>query len=181
MDNEPHPDRDASDFEEEVKQQHRSLMNRYNRFRQTVSGILLMNPEQSNEQFSREELIKRKSQIRSQVKNHIEAIQNVMLPALSDPDHHTSTKVNVLATLQNRLRELLDAMNEHFNGLLDETSTQNDRRNVARKVLLDIFRLDSLLKVYLEIVENHYAPLAARQLDRDEKDDIVRSLAGNVG
>lgn len=167
-------------FSEEIKEKHRSIINRYNQFRRTVSGILLLNPQQSDQQYSREELIKRKSQIREQVKRHIETIQSVMLPALSEPDKHTSTEVNILATVQNRLTELLDAANQHFNGLLDETSSQSDRRDVARKVLLDIFRLDSLLKVYLEIVENHYAPLAEEQLDSDEKDEIVSSLADNV-
>lgn len=167
-------------FADHIKEKHRTIINRYNQFRRTVSGILLLNPQQSDQQYSREELIKRKSQIREQVKSHIETVQSVMLPALSEPDKHTSTKVNVLATVQNRLKELLDAANEHFNGLLDETSSQSDRRDVARKVLLDIFRLDSLLKVYLEIVENHYAPLAEEQLDEDEKEEIVSSLTGNV-
>lgn len=167
---------EQSDFVSEVEEQHRSLMERYNRFRKTISGILLLNTSQAEEQYSREELIKRKSQIRNKINQHIETIQSVMLPALSKPDSHTSTTVNVLATIQNRLQELLEATNEHFNNLLDQTSSRKDRRDVARKVLLDIFRLDSLLKIYLELVENHYVPLSDKQLDEDEKEEIVSGL-----
>lgn len=174
---EPGTETETSDFTQSIKERHRDLINRYNRFRKTVSGILLLNTTQAEQQYSREELIKRKSKIRSQINQHIEAVQSIMLPALSGPDDDTSTSVNVLATVQNRLQELLGATNEHFNGLLDQTSTEKDRREVARKVLLDMFRLDSLLKVYLETVETHYVPLGDRQLDDDEKEEIIRAMA----
>lgn len=167
---------EKSEFELEMKHTHRALLQRHRKFRQTISGILLLNTGEVNQQFSREELIKRKSKIRTQVVQHIETIQSIMLPALSKPDKQTSTAVNVLTTTQNRLTELLDAANSHFNQLLDQTSSQKERRETARKVLLDIFRLDSLLKIYLEIVELHYVPLGDRQLDPDEKDEILHSL-----
>lgn len=173
---EPEVDDESSVFVLEMKQSHRKILQRHRRFRQTISGILLLDSGEVNQQFSREELIKRKSQIRTQVVQHIETIQSIMLPALSKPDRHSSTSTNVLATVQNRLTQLLDAANSHFNQLLDRTSNQKERRETARKVLLDIFRLDSLLKIYLEIVELHYVPLGDRQLDEDEKKDILDSL-----
>jgi len=166
----------SSEFIHGVKQRHRALLKQYNRFRQTISGILLLNADKADQTFSRDELIQRKKQLHRDINNHIEIVQNVLLPALSSPEHRVSVSVDVLATKQNRLQELLDAAMQHLNGLLEQYSSRDQRRNVARKVLLDIFRIDSLLKVYLEIVEKHYIPLGNKQLDSDEKEEFLSGL-----
>ncbi len=164
----------SEDFQREVASVHHRLVNRFEEYRDQIAQVLFF-----GERISRSDLQEGINEVVRDLEAHVDAIQRIVLPALSG-DETSLSAVDMLATFQNQMLEQVDATKENIELFADPDQPKEKRNRAARNALKDVFRLDGLIRPYFRLVEQHFIARSNGRLDEDEREELISTLKSSV-
>lgn len=164
----------SQSFTDTVTQQHETFLELFDEYRDQLTDVLFY-----GERISRSELTEGKDRVLRRLRNQIESVKEILLPAVTNSEEPSSLSgVELFATVQDTLMNLAEETEENVDFFANPDAPKEDRNDAAREILKDLYRLDSSLNLYLELLEEHLLEAAERELDEDEKDELLQPLAG---
>lgn len=162
-------------FVEEIEQSHKQLYRVFSEYRDQITDVLFY-----GKQISRSELREGKDRVANGVRRHIDATQQILLPAVSGPNPADINPADVLAFLQKQLLDRLHHIDETIEFFADPDRPKEERNNAAREALKDLYRLDDFLETYFDIVEEIFLPAGNNVLDEDEKEELMAEFEASA-
>lgn len=163
----------SQSFTETVKEQNKAFIGQFEEYRNQLTDVLFY-----GERISRSELTEGKDQVLRRLRHQIESVQEILLPAVTDSEDAPSLSgVELFATVQDRLLSITEQTEDNVEFFANPDAPKEDRNDAAREILKDLYRLDSSLSLYLELLEDHLLEAADQELDEDEKNELLQPLA----
>lgn len=161
-------------FTDTVKEQNEAFSDVFAEYRDQLTDVLFY-----GERISRSELTEGKDEVLRRLRHQIKSVQEILLPAVTNSEEPSSLSgVELFASVQDRLLTIAEETEENVEFFANPDAPKDDRNDAAREILKDLYRLDSSLSLYLELLENHLLEAAERELDEDEKDELLQPFAG---
>ncbi len=158
-------------FVEEIERSHKQLYGNFAGYRDQITDVLFY-----GKQISRSDLCQGKDEFVESINQHVESIQQILLPAVSGPNKAEINPADVLAFHQKRLRERIDHLDETIDFFADPERAKDERNNAAREALKDLYRLDDFLNTYFQILETIFLRAGDNVLDEDEKQELLDEI-----
>ena len=160
----------SEDFQRKMASIHHRLVNRFEEYRDQIAQVLFF-----GERISRSDLQEGMNDVGRELEAHVDAIQQIVLPALS-VDKAGLNAVDVLATFQNQMLQQVASTKENIELFADPDQPKEKRNRAAREALKDLYRLDGLIRPYFQLVEQHFLAGSNGRLDEDEREELVDVL-----
>lgn len=159
-------------FSNNASNQHREFLEVFEAYRDQLTDVLFY-----GKKISRSDLTEGKNRVLDNLQDHIETVQQVVLPAVTgSADDGPVNGLELFADVQDRLLTVTEQTEDNVNFFANPDAPKEERNDAARETLKDIHRLDSLLSLYLELFEEHLLEPAERELDGDEKKSVLAPL-----
>jgi hypothetical protein len=161
-------------FIETLKNQHLNFLNEFESYRDQLTDVLFY-----GERISRSELKEGKDDFFRGLRSQLDRVQNVLLPAVTDSEKPpVLSGVGLFADVQDNLLDIANRTEENVDFFANPDAPKEERNDAARETLKDLYRLDSVLGMYFNLLETHLLPEGEDKLDADEKDKLLEPLSG---
>lgn len=161
----------TEDFQRQMASSHQQLTRDFAEYRDQIAQVLFF-----GERIARSELQEGIESVVDDLENHIDAVQRIVLPALSSEQAGLEA-VDVLADFQDDIRNQLHRTRDEIERFADPDRAKDERNKAAREALKDLYRLDGLLEPYFDLVEKHFLTQSNGRLDEDEQDQLLNSVS----
>ncbi|MFB6346007.1 MAG: hypothetical protein ABEK50_09575 [bacterium] len=165
----------TDNFVAEMKQTHADFLELFEEYRNKLTEVLFY-----GERISRSELQEGKDTFLNGLRRHIETVQQILLPAVTPSDSSGDVvAIDLFADFQDRLEKQAsqtEDTEENIEFFANPDAPKDERNDAARETLKDLYRLDSLLSTYFQLIENHFLTAGSEQLDDDEKQQLLEEL-----
>lgn len=159
-------------FISEMKNTHHEFLDLFEAYRDKLTDVLFY-----GERISRSELQEGKDAFLNGLRQHIDTVQQILLPAVTPSDSSTGVvAIDLFADFQDRLQTVADETEENVDFFANPDAPKEERNDAARETLKDLYRLDSMLSTYFKLIENHFLTPGTDQLDEDEKQQLLDEL-----
>lgn len=159
-------------FVREMKHTHEEFLNLFEEYRDKLTEVLFY-----GERISRSELQEGKEDFLQGLRQHIDTVQGILLPAVTSSDNSSNVvAIDLFADFQDKLRSVANDTEDNVEFFANPDAPKDERNDAARETLKDLYRLDSLLSSYFELIENHFLVAGDEQLDEDEKQQLLGEL-----
>jgi len=102
----------------------------------------------------------------------------VLLPAVTATNsEQVVSDVQLFADFLDRLLMVAESTEDNIDFFANPDAPKEDRNDAAREVLKDLYRLDSILSIFLNLLEEHFLEKADQELTEDEREELLLPLA----
>lgn len=152
-----------------MRRTHDEFLGMFSEYRDKLTEVLFY-----GERISRSELQEGKESFLRGLRQHIEAVRQILLPAVTPSDSSGGVvAIDLFADFQDQLQSVADDTEGNVDFFANPDAPKDERNDAARETLKDLYRLDSMLTSYFELVENHFLEPGNQQLDADEKQQLL--------
>ncbi len=160
-------------FVKSLETQHEHFLKAFEDYRNQLTEVLFY-----GERISRAELKDGKKEFIRGLREEMDAVQSVLLPAITvSQKEWTVSGVKLFAQVQDKLRETVTRTEENVNFFANPEAPKDERNEAAREILKYLYRLDSALTIYFSLLEKHLLPVGDKRLEDDEKEKLLQPLA----
>lgn len=157
---------------ESLRDQHERFLSLFGDYREQLTEVLFY-----GDRISRSDLTQGKDRVLGSLENYVDVVREVLLPAVTDTDVEQAVSgVELFADFLDRLLVVTESTEDNIDFFANPDAPKEDRNDAAREVLKDLYRLDSILSVSLNLLEEHLLDIAENELTEDERDELLLPL-----
>jgi hypothetical protein len=163
----------STSLSESIRDQHERFLEVFGEYRDKLTEVLFY-----GERISRSELTEGKDRVIGSLKTYADVLRKVLLPAVTDTEtEHPVSGVELFADFLDRLLMFAEGTEGNIEFFANPDAPKEDRNDAAREVLKDLYRLDSVLSVTFNLLEEHLLEEADEELTEDERAELLSPLA----
>jgi hypothetical protein len=158
---------------ETLRDQHETYRSLFGKYREKLTEVLFY-----GERISRSDLTQGKDRVLGSLKRYAEVLREVLLPAVTATNsEQVVSDVQLFADFLDRLLMVAESTEDNIDFFANPDAPKEDRNDAAREVLKDLYRLDSILSIFLNLLEEHFLEKADQELTEDEREELLLPLA----
>ncbi len=156
-----------------LRDQHETYRSRFGDYREKLTEVLFY-----GDRISRSELTQGKNQVLGALNRYVEVVREVLLPAVANTQVNQAVSgVELFADLLDRLLMVVKSTEDNIDFFANPDAPKEDRNDAAREVLKDLYRLDSIQSLTLNLLEEHLLKQADDELTEDECEELLIPLS----